>query len=160
MNNAALEIDATRRLVDALLRAEGTLLGLLNSVSDDRVVLDLASVLRDLSTARRQLEEPGPQDKRTSARIHERAVIRVFMKNAQSIEAALYDISAGGALIECDQPPTDGSHCDLELPGIQEKVTARVCGTRNGLTHLAFDHIDTAPMLALLKYLGRHFERY
>jgi len=143
-----------------LTQAESRLVKLVVNVAEEDQALEIACVLRDLTAIRMQLELPGPMDKRTSARIHERAIVCLTREDGKVVDAALHDISAGGALIESDGAIADGEECLLRLPGVDQDVRAIARGGPNGMTHLVFSGLAASQVITLVKHLERHFLRY
>lgn len=152
--------DGVKTSIDLLIQAENRLVKLVVNIADEALVKELASVLSDLAVVRMQIELPRPSDKRTSARIHERGLVCVERGHGQRLDAALHDISAGGALIETDDPIPEGENCTIQIPGIEHSVKAIVRSTRRGLTHLVFDGIQPSELIILVKHIERHFTRY
>ena len=152
--------DGLKTPIDLLMRAESRLLKLAGNIADEAHVAELADTLRDLAAVRLGIELPRSSDKRSSARIHERSVVCVECDAGKKFEAGLHDVSAGGALIECDNPIADGETCTLHIPGLEHSVKAIVQSTQRGLTHLAFDGIQMPEIVSLLKHIERHFMRY
>jgi len=146
--------------IDILAQAEARLTRLVVDTADESVVMELATVLRDLGMIRMQVELPGPKDARMSARIHERAVVCVTRSDGRTIDAALHDISAGGALIESDWVITDGDRCLLQIPGVDQAVSAIARAAPRGMTHLVFWGLDASQVITLVKHIERHFLRY
>ena len=146
--------------VELLNQAEGRLVKLVVNIADEALATELAYVLRDLATVRMRVETPGPADKRTSARIHERAAVCVLRRDGRKTDAALHDISAGGALIESDAEIQEGENCSLQLHGLEQSVKAVARSTQHGMTHLVFNGLAAPQVIALVKHLERHFMRY
>jgi len=143
-----------------LTQAESRLVKLVVSVTDENVVLEIASVLRDLAAVRMQLELPGPTDKRASARVHERAVVCVTRQDGRRIDAALHDISTGGALIESDVEIEEGEECALQFLELDQAMSAVAHPAREGMTHLVFSDLAASQVITLVKHIERHFLRY
>jgi hypothetical protein len=146
--------------LNAIQRAEAQLTRLLNESRDERYVMNLARAMHHLALARIQLELPGWHDSRAHSRTRESAVILIEVDGHPPIEAALHDISPGGALVECDVPLAEGLVCRMSLPELQEWAEARCCGSRAGLTHLAFEPETIKQLLPLIKHLDRKSGRY
>jgi len=150
----------SKTAIDLLTQAENRVIKLVANSPDEILVRELASVLSDLAGARMRIELPKPSDKRASARIHERGLVCVERGHHQKFDAALHDISAGGALIETDNPIPEGEVCSLQIPGHEHSVKAIVRSTVRGLTHLAFDKMPPSELILLVKHIERHFTRY
>jgi hypothetical protein len=105
------------------------------------------------------MERPQPHDKRVHGRIREPAVA-VVRGPKGDISVALHDISAGGALIECDEPPHPDRPIVIELPGLDKDVTAMVRAVHGNRVHLSFNDLPPDDLVALLKYIERRFQRY
>ena len=146
--------------VDILARAQARLLKLVETVYNEAVVHELGLLLQDLVALRMQIETPGQGDKRSSARVHERAMVYVNRQDGRQVEAALHDISSGGALLLCDDPMDKGEVCSLVIPGMDQAVTAVVSGVKVGMSHIVFDKMDPDMTIGLAKHLDRHFLRY
>ena len=151
---------STTEMIDLLQEAEFRLLRLVASATEESVARDVALVLRDLAAIRYRLERPLPSDKRIHGRIREPAVavIRGFQGRDESV--ALHDVSAGGALIECDRPPEAGSQIAIELPGLGKDVKAIVKAVAGSRAHLSFVELPPDDLVDLLKYIERRFQRY
>jgi hypothetical protein len=147
-------------LVDLLEGAEYRLSKILSGGTPEVSVRDIALVLRDLSSIRLSLEQPTPHDKRVHGRIHEPAVVVIREPNRPDESAALHDISAGGALIEFDNPRQAGQQIEIVLPGLDKPVTAMVKAVNGGRTHVSFTAVEPDDLVQLLKYIERRFERY
>ena len=147
-------------LVERLQAAEYRLSKIIMSETKELSVRDIATVLHDLSSIRLSLEEPTPDDKRVHGRIHEPSV--AVIRNAQGADesVAIYDISAGGALVEFDTPRAVGERIVIELPGLDKNVTAQVRAVHGDRSHLSFVDIPPDDLVSLLKYIERSFERY
>lgn len=151
---------STTDMIDLLQEAEFRLLRLVAGATEESVARDVAVVLRDLAEIRYRLERPLPSDKRIHGRIREPAVavIRGFHGRDESV--ALHDVSAGGALIECDTPPEVGAQIAIELPGLGKDVTAVVKAVVGSRAHLSFIELPPDDLVGLLKYIERRFQRY
>ncbi len=147
-------------MVDRLAAAEYRLSRLILNENREVKVHDIASVLHDLAAIRLSLEEPVPHDKRIHGRIHEPAVAVVRGEHGGDESVAVHDISAGGALVEFDKPRQVGDRLAIELPGLDKDVMVTVRAVRGNRTHVSFVDLPPDDLVALLKYLERHFERY
>jgi hypothetical protein len=156
----SIDEKTTADMIDLLQEAEYRLLRLVASTTEESVARDVAFVLRDLAAIRFRLERPLPSDKRVHGRIREPAVavIRGFRGRDESV--ALHDISAGGALIECDNPPETGSQIAIELPGLGKDVKAVIKAVVESRAHLSFVDLTPDDLVDLLKYIERRFQRY
>ncbi len=146
--------------VNLLEHVESRLNAVVQRVGDDAVVKDLATVLRDLAAIRMLVEVPRPGDNRGNARVHERAMVYLTLQDGRRIEAALEDLSVGGALVCCDIDLADGGRCSVETPGLSQPVAAVVRAGQGGYAHLVFENLDPAEKTALGRHLDRHFQRY
>lgn len=149
--------DGVQIVIDHLAQAEGRLLKLIERTSSDAMVAELGNVLRDLAVVREQVETPSPSDARGSARVHERAMIFIRRGDGRLVEAALHDISTGGALISCDMSLDRGESCSVDLPGLDQPVRATARPGEPGFAHLAFEALPPASAASLGKHLDRHF---
>ncbi|MGE3476377.1 MAG: PilZ domain-containing protein [Rhodospirillaceae bacterium] len=152
--------DRTSEVMDLLLQAEGMLLRMIETARGEDQVAEVAEVLRTLIALRMRIEVPDDDDKRTAARIHERASVQIACDDGQYCEAALHDISAGGALVECDPPLAGGTRCKVILAGSAEPIPAVARAARHGVTPLTFEKLPPAQHLALVKHIERYFARY
>ena len=155
-----MEEKLVAELVERLEAAEYRLSKIIMSETKELSVRDIAVVLHDLSSIRLSLEEPAPHDKRIYGRIHEPSVAVIRGQQGGDESVAIYDISAGGALVEFDRPRAVGERIVIELPGLDKDVTAMVKGVHGDRSHLSFVDIPPDDLVALLKYIERHFERY
>ncbi|HEY1720020.1 MAG TPA: PilZ domain-containing protein [Magnetospirillaceae bacterium] len=156
----SMDEKTTTEIIDRLEGAEYRLLKVVASVTEEAAARDVALVLRDLADIRFQLERPLPSDKRAHGRIREPAVAVIKRSQGPNDSAALHDISAGGALIECDNPPAPGTQIVIELPGLGRDVTAAVRGVNGTRAHLSFVELPPEQLVELLKYIERRFQRY
>lgn len=156
----AMDEKTTTEMIDLLQGAEYRLLKLVAGVTEETVARDVAFVLRDLADIRSRLERPLPADKRAFGRIREPAVLVIKRDKGPNESAALHDISAGGALIECDTPPAIGTHLVIELPGLGKDVTATAKAIVGDRVHLSFVDLTPDDLVELLKYIERRFQRY
>jgi len=147
-------------VTERLVQAENRLVKLVLGVDNEALASEIARVLRDIAAVRMQIEVPSSADKRSSARIHEHASVFVTSSAGQKIEAALHDISAGGALIETDTQIAAGEIYTLQIPGLDNPVSAITRSAREGMTHLAFEGVAAPQVIALVKHIERHFVRY
>jgi len=146
--------------VRILTGAEHKLAMAIINMTDEAVVENVARVLRDISAARMQLEAPGSGDQRSKARICEKALLRLTREDGTRIEAALCDVSTGGALIESNEPLRLNERCVVELIGASQSVKAVVRAQRDGVARLAFEDVPPSEMIELHKHLERHYARY
>lgn len=156
----SIDEKASIEMIDLLQDAEFRLTKLVANTTEETVARDVALVLRDLSAIRSRLERPLPSDKRVHGRIREPGVVVFRDAAGQKQSAALHDVSAGGALIECDTPPTEAALITVELPGLGRDVTALVRGVSGQRVHLAFMDLSPDDLVILLKYIERRFQRY
>ncbi len=156
----AMDEKTSTEMIDLLQGAEFRLLRLVATVTEESVARDVAFVLRDLAGIRLKLEQPLPSDKRLHGRIREPSVAVIRGLTGRNESVALHDISAGGALLECDTPPAVGQQIAIELPGLDKDVAALVRAVVDHRVHVSF--IDLAPddLVALLKYIEPRFQRY
>ncbi|MGE3334652.1 MAG: PilZ domain-containing protein [Rhodospirillaceae bacterium] len=141
-------------------QTETLLLKILDRVKDEAQVAGVADVLRSLSSLRMRMEVPSGADQRVAARIHERAVVEISCVDGARCEGALHDISAGGALVECDMPLAAGARCSIALAGSAEPIPATARARHEGVTHFSFDKLPPARHVALVKHIERYFGRY
>lgn len=165
MNAAKRPPEAASGISDVIAlidRAERRLLTVLEELPADGPIARIAEALQDLTAARVVLEVPAPEDNRASPRVHERSMICLRPAGAKepTIEAEVYDISAGGALIRCDAPLEDGMLYDVEVDGLPGPVSARVRAANANLFHIIFERLPTDQKLAFSKHLERHYFRF
>ncbi len=142
-------------------RAERRLLAALELLPADGPVTQFAELLQDLTMARLKLEVPDAEDNRACPRVHERSMvcIRGIGGTEAMVEAEVHDISAGGALISCDAPLTDGARYEVEVDGLAMPVTARVRAGNANFFHLVFESLTADRKLELTKHLERRYFR-
>jgi hypothetical protein len=156
----AMDEKTSTEMIDLLQGAEYRLLKLVAGVTEESVARDVAFVLRDLAEIRSKLERPLPSDKRAHGRIREPAVVVIRDVEGRQDSAALHDISAGGALLECDTPPKEATLIAIELPGLGKDVAALVRSVTDNRVHVAFIDLSPDDLVVLLKYIERRFQRY
>lgn len=149
-------------VVALIERAERHLLSVLENLPRDGEVAQCNEILQHLALARLKLEVPGLTDNRTTPRVHERsmACLREFAPGAPAIEAEVYDMSAGGALICCEAPLTDGGRYKIEVDGLAEPVAGRIHAAQPNLFHVVFEGLAAERKLELTKHLERHYFRF
>lgn len=147
-------------IVDFLARTEASLLKLVRKVEDEGSVQDVADILHELANLRMKVEVPEAADKRLNVRVHERAIAFVTRADGRKLEAALHDLSVGGAMVACDETLEVGECCALGIGGVDEPIAAVVRGVDNEMTHLAFEKLDPSRAVELAKYVERYFLRY
>lgn len=152
----ALAVD---EVINSMERIEHNLIRAIGHASDDALVSILGATLSQLSVARNQIEGLSLSDRRSYLRVHEFTAAMIKRVNGRLDEVAVYDLSLGGCLIECDTALQDGEHFTLLLPGVDiHEAVAKA--SENGLAHVAFAHLSPQMLVALVKYIGRQFMRY
>ncbi len=164
MSMTALQTAETRknstRSEQLIAQCESRLEHLLYETPDERVAQGLVNALRDLTALRLELGRPLPQDKRADMRFAQSALVTVFRAGQPEIEAALWDLSVGGALVETDADFAVAEACEVSIPGLSEHLACRVLAAHEGLVRLSFDKIAPERTIALLKHIERSITRY
>lgn len=146
-------------IVALIARAERQIGVIAQDHADDEQAVRLQGVLRHLSGARARLEGARPGDNRAAPRIHERAMACLRFDGRGPVEAEIQDLSAGGALIACEEDLENGQRCYLELDGLAAPVAALIRAAGEGQYHLLFEKMDADRTLALTKHLDRFYFR-
>lgn len=150
----------TEVVIDLLAGAERRLLKIAGETAAEATVQDLAVVLRDLVSARMNLELPVAADKRSGARIQEQAAVCLTLAKGEVREAILHDLSGGGALLECDKEIPVGERCELNLPGLEGPVRGVVRSAQGPHIHIAFEDLSVSEVIEILKHIERRYLRY
>ncbi|MCB2108704.1 MAG: PilZ domain-containing protein [Rhodobacteraceae bacterium] len=109
--------------------------------------------LSQIALLRSQFDAPIPGDQRQAARAPESAVVIVISANGQSFEAALHDLSIGGALVELDADELHGSACQVLLPGMAHSIDATADVSGHGKIRLLFPKLTGEDRIDLLKQI-------
>lgn len=149
-------------VIALISRAERRMLAALEELPTSGPDVRIVEALHDLTLARIKLEVPGPSDSRSSPRVHDCSMvcIRGLVPGEPGMEAEVYDISVGGALVACDTPLEDGASYDIELDGLLSPVRGRMITAANNLYHVVFEGLDADRRIALAKHLERHYFRF
>ena len=148
------------QITELLEQTENRLYKLVAGTTDEAAAVDLANALRDLASIRYLVERPLPDDKRKHSRVREPATAMMTDARGAKSMVSLHDLSAGGALIECDAPPKVGEQVTLELPALGKGVAAKIGAIDGAKVHVAFIDMPPDDLVALLKYIQRRYVRY
>ena len=158
--NAIVELSGVPGAMECLDATEKRILRLIEKSDDESYVKAMATFLQQLQAVRLQILKPSMSDQRSTVRAQESGIALIRCGNGPLYEAAMRDISVGGAFLEADMEVKAGDHVRLYLPGFEDEIGAEVRGSRGKGIHLAFDHLEPDAAVALLKRLERHFSRY
>jgi hypothetical protein len=148
------------QIVEILEGAENRLYKLVAGGMDEAAAREIAVTLRELASIRYLIERPLPDDKRKHTRVREPATATMTGPQGRKELASLHDLSAGGALIECDGALAVGDRITLELPALGKPVAATVGAVEGGRAHVAFVDLEPDDLVALLKHIQRRYVRY
>jgi hypothetical protein len=161
-SHASLTAEATHAAhpVARIQQCEIRLARLITYLVDETLVREVAEVLHDLTAARLTIEAPAHNDKRSAARFWQAAVVLLSTPHGPPIEAALCDISVGGALVEAEVALRPGDRCRFFTSGMADDMEAVVAQNSDGRLRLVFTQEDSALTLDFLKHIDRHLMRY